>query len=256
MTKDNWIAYKTIVRKEFTRIIRIWSQTLLPPVITQSLYFVIFGKFIGSQVHNINGLNYMSFIIPGLVMMAVINNSFSNVVSSFFGAKFQRNIEEIIVSPTPPWIMMLGYITGGIFRGICVGVLVFLVSSFFIQPHIQHLWLVAVFMFLTAALFTLGGMLNAIYAKKFDDISFFPNFILTPLIYLGGVFYSINSLPKFWQNVSQLNPIVYMIDGFRFSFYDFADIPISKSIFILTFLIFLLSIIILSLLQRGVGIKN
>ena len=255
MAKDIWIAYKTIIRKEIIRIMRIWSQTLLPPVITQFLYFVIFGKFIGSQIQSVKGLSYMAFIVPGLVMMAVINNSFGNVVSSFFGAKFQRNIEELLVSPTPSWVMLLGYVTGGLLRGAGVGVLVFTVSMFFTRPHIQHPELVILFVLLTALLFSLGGLLNAIFAKKFDDVSFFPNFILTPLTYLGGVFYSLNSLPDFWRHLSRWNPIVYMIDGFRFGFYGVADIPVGISIFILTFLIFVFTILAHFLLQRGVGIK-
>ena len=255
MAKDSWIAYLTIVRKETTRILRIWSQTLLPPVITQFLYFVIFGKFIGSQIRAVNGLSYMAFIVPGLVMMAVINNSFGNVVSSFFGAKFQRNIEELLVSPTPSWVMLTGYVTGGLIRGVSVGVLVFVVSTFFTRPHIQHPGIVVFFMLLTSVLFALGGMLNAIFAKKFDDISFFPNFILSPLTYLGGIFYSLHSLPEFWQKFSRLNPIVYMIDGFRYGFYGVADIPLATSIIILTIMIFVFSILAHTLLQRGVGIK-
>lgn len=255
MVEDIWIPYTTIVRKEVTRIMRIWSQTLLPPVITQTLYFVIFGKFIGAQIQSVKGLSYMSFIVPGLVMMSIINSSFANVVSSFFGAKFQRNIEELIVSPTPPWVMLAGYVTGGLIRGLSVGALVFCVSVFFTRPHIEHPALVFFFMILTSILFSLGGVINAIFAKKFDDISFFPNFILTPLTYLGGVFYSLSNLPAAGQHFSSLNPIVYMIDGFRFGFYGVGDIPVFISIIILTILIFVFSILAIYLLNRGVGIK-
>ena len=192
---DQYIAYETIVRKEVTRVFRIWPQTLFPPVITQTLYFLIFGKFIGSQISDIHGIDYMAFIVPGLVMMAVINNSFMNVVGSFFSAKFQRSIEELLVSSASNEAIIAGYVTGGIARGIIVGFLVFVVSIFFTSPQIYHIGIIFSFIFLTAIVFALGGLLNAIFATKFDDISIFPTFVLTPLIYLGGVFYSVNSLP-------------------------------------------------------------
>jgi len=256
MLKKYWITYYTIVRKETTRFMRIWPQTLFPPVITQSLYFLIFGKFIGSQIRDINGISYMAFIIPGLVMMAVINNSFVNVVSSFFSSKFQRSIEELLVSPTPNFIIVAGYISGGILRGLLVGTLVFLVSIFFTRPAIHNVFLIFAFILLTSIVFALGGLLNGLLAKKFDDISIFPTFVLTPLIYLGGVFYSIESLPIFWQNVSKFNPVLYMVNGFRFGFHGFSDVNIVISFFILIIFALLLTSINLILLRRGTGLKS
>ncbi len=252
----NWIAFKTILRKEVVRFLRIWSQTLLPPVITQSLYFIIFGGFIGSQIPDINGVSYMSFIVPGLVMMAVINSSFTNVVSSFFGSKFQKNIEELLVSPTPNWIIVAGYVGGGVLRGLLVGAIVFLVSLFFINPLIHNIWLILLFVILTSVLFALGGLINAIFAKKFDDTMIFPTFILTPLTYFGGVFYSIDRLPAVWQNVSKLNPILYMVDGFRYGFFGFADVNIWVSVSILVGLTIVLASFSERLLRKGIGMKN
>jgi len=253
--RDQYIAYMTIVRKEVTRVFRIWPQTLFPPIITQTLYFLIFGKFIGSQIDDIQGVGYMAFIIPGLVMMAVINSSFMNVVGSFFSAKFQRSIEEILVSSSSNPVIIAGYVTGGVVRGIIVGFLVFLVSIFFTQPQIYHLGIVFAFIFLTAIVFALGGLLNAIFATKFDDISIFPTFILTPLIYLGGVFYSINNLPPFWQKLSKFNPVLYMVNGFRYGFYGFSDVNVLLSFVILAALAIVLTIVNLSLLARGTGLK-
>jgi ABC-2 type transport system permease protein len=256
MFQDQLIAYKTIVRREVTRFTRIWSQTLLPPVITQSLYFVIFGKFIGAQIRSIHGISYMEFIVPGLVMMAVINNSFANVVSSFFSSKFQRSIEELLVSPTQNWVIIAGYATGGLLRGISVGALVFAISFFFTVPTIQHPLIIILFIVLTSIVFSLAGLFNAVFAKNFDDISIFPTFVLTPLTYLGGVFYSIKNLPPFWQSVSQFNPILYMVNGFRYGFYGFTDVHLGMSIFILILFAVILTYINLYLLRKGIGLKN
>ena len=256
MTYTDYIAFKTIVRKEVTRIFRIWSQTLLPPLITQTLYFVIFGKFIGSQIGAIQGISYMSFIVPGLVMMAVIGSSYGNVVSSFFGAKFQRNIEEVLISPTPEWVIVAGYVLGGIIRGVMVGAMVFGVSCFFTHPAIHDIWAVLFFMIVTAALFSLGALINGIFARNFDEVAFFQNFILTPLMYLGGIFYSIHSLPVFWQKVSMLNPLVYMINGFRYGFYGFSDVHLGICGAILIALTATLTILNLWLFKKGIGIKN
>ncbi len=257
MTKHGqYIAYTTIVRKEVTRVLRIWPQTLFPPVITQTLYFLIFGKFIGAQIRDIHGVSYMSFIIPGLVMMAVINNSFMNVVSSFFSSKFQRSIEELLVSSTSNKIIIAGYVTGGVVRGIIVGFLVFLVSIFFTRPQIHHLGIIFPFVFLTAVVFALGGLLNAIFAKKFDDISIFPTFILTPMIYLGGVFYSIDNLPPFWQMISKFNPVLYMVNGFRYGFHGFSDVNVLASFMILVVFAAVLTAVNLVLLARGTGLKT
>ena len=250
------VSLKTIVRKEIVRILRIWTQTLLPPVITQTLYFVIFGKFIGAQIGSIQGIGYMSFIVPGLVMMAVINNSYGNVVSSFFGAKFQRNVEEIMVSPTPNWVIVVGYVVGGVIRGISVGALVFLVSCFFTRPTIYSFPVILIFVILTSVVFSLGGFMNAMFATKFDDVAIVPTFILTPLTYLGGVFYSVHSLPVFWQNVSKLNPILYMVNGFRYGFYGQSDVHVGISVLMLVVLIGILGITNIKLMEKGSGLKN
>lgn len=256
MLQNSFIAFYTILRKEVVRFIRIWTQTLLPPLINQSLYFIIFGTFIGSQISNIQGISYMAYIVPGLVMMAVITSSFSNVAGSFFISKFQRNIEELMVSPVSSWVIIAGYVGGGVLRGILVGAVVFLISAFFTQPTIYNFPLIALFIVLTAVVFSLGGLLNAIFATKFDDISIFPTFVLTPLTYFGGVFYSISNLPAFWQGISKLNPILYMVDGFRYGFYGIADLNIWLSVFILVFFTILLTVLNLHMLNKGIGLRN
>lgn len=251
-----YIAYSTIVRKEVTRVLRIWPQTLFPPVITQTLYFLIFGKFIGSQIDDIQGVSYMAFIVPGLIMMTVINNSFMNVVSSFFSSKFQRSIEELLVSSTSNKTIIAGYVTGGVVRGMIVGFLVFLVSVLFTRPRIYHLGIIFSFIMLTAIVFALGGLLNAIFAKKFDDISIFPTFIMTPMIYLGGVFYSIDNLPPFWRMLSKFNPVLYMVNGFRYGFHGFSDVNVYISFMILIIFAAILITVNLILLARGTGLKT
>lgn len=254
--KTQYIGYQTIVRKEVHRFFRIWTQTLVPPIVTQTLYFLIFGKFIGSQIGDINGISYMAFLVPGLVMMSVINNSFTNVAGSFFSSKFQRSIEEILVSPLSTTAIIWGYVTGSALRGVITGVLVFGVSAFFTHPTIHNFGVIAVFIILTSVVFSLAGLVNAIFAKKFDDIAIFPTFILTPLIYLGGVFYSVNSLPAVWQNVSKLNPVLYMVNGFRYGFYGFSDVNVYTSFLILVFFAVILSVLNGYLLKKGVGLKN
>lgn len=213
---QQWVALSTIVRKEVKRFSRIWVQTLLPPVITMSLYFVIFGKLIGSRVGTMDGIPYMQFVVPGLIMMAVLTNSYSNVTSSFFSTKFQRSIEEILVSPTPNVIILLGYCFGGMARGLSVGLLVTVVSLWFTDIQVHSWPLTIIVVVLTSMFFSLAGFINAVCANTFDDISIVPTFVLTPLTYLGGVFYSVNVLPEFWQWVSQLNPILHMVGAFRY----------------------------------------
>lgn len=250
------IAFYTILRKEVVRFMRIWPQTLFPPIITQSLYFIIFGKFIGSQIREINGISYMAFIVPGLVMMAVINNSFVNVAGSFFSSKFQRSVEELLVSPVRNSVIVAGYAVGGMLRGIIVGILVFVVSIFFTQPKLHNFFIIMAFVVLTATVFALGGLVNGILARKFDDVSIVPTFILIPLTYLGGVFYSVESLPEFWQTVSKFNPILYMVNGFRYGFYGFSDVNIFISLSILCLFAAALSLINLFLLKRGTGLRS
>ncbi|HRI36893.1 MAG TPA: ABC transporter permease [bacterium] len=251
-----FVAFRTIVRKEVVRFMRIWTQTLLPSAITQSLYFLIFGAFIGSQIAPVKGVSYMAFIIPGIVMMAIIMNSYLNVASSFFGAKFQRHVEELLVSPTPDWVILSGYVAGGVLRGMLVGLIVFAVSWAFVHPTIAHPFIILLFGILTALVFSLGGFVNAIFARKFDDVSIVPTFILTPLTYLGGVFYSIDQLPEFWRTISHANPIVYMVDGFRYGFYGFTDISVWISAAVLLGFSVVLTMVALWLLRRGTGMRT
>ena len=250
------VAYLTIVRKESSRFLRIWPQTLLPSVMTTTLYYVIFGTFIGSQIRPIEGYSYIQYIVPGLVMMAVITNAFTNVASSFFSAKFQRQIEELLVSPVSPLVVIAGYVTGGVLRGLLVGVLVLGVSLFFTHLTLHSLFFMLLFIFLTALLFSLAGLLNAIYAKDFDGVSIVPTFVLVPLTYLGGVFYSVSMLPPFWKTVSQLNPILYMVNGFRYSFLGISDANVTFSLLILIIVTAFLFWANLSLFKTGWGLRS
>ncbi|MFT6101577.1 MAG: ABC-2 type transport system permease protein [Granulosicoccus sp.] len=253
---EQWIALNTIVRKEIVRFTRIWVQTLLPPVITMGLYFVIFGTLIGSRIGEMDGFSYMEFVVPGLIMMSVITNSYSNVVSSFFGVKFQRSIEELLVSPTPNYIILLGYVSGGVCRGLLVGFVVTLVSFFFTDLSIHSLPITIAIVFMTAIVFALAGFFNAVFARTFDDISIVPTFILTPLTYLGGVFYSISLLPPFWQSVSQLNPILYMVNAFRYGILGISDINITYAFLGVVVFIVLLTVTCLHLLARGTRLRS
>ncbi|AMA64806.1 Inner membrane transport permease YadH [Candidatus Arsenophonus lipoptenae] len=251
-----WVAMKTIWIKEITRFARIWVQTLLPPVITMSLYFIIFGSLIGEKIGNMEGVNYMQFIVPGLIMMSVITNAYTNVCSSFFGAKFQKSIEELLVAPVPTHIVIIGFVGGGVSRGGLVGILVTLVSIFFVPLDIYSWWMVIITVLMTSILFSLAGLLNAIFAKTFDDISIIPTFVLTPLTYLGGVFYSLSLLPDFWQKISKLNPIVYMISGLRYGFLGISDVVLSITLSVLVIFIIILYSIAWYLIERGHGLKN
>lgn len=249
-------AFQTIFTKELLRFTRIWLQTILPPVITTVLYYIIFGNLIGSRIGEMDGFSYIDFIVPGLILMAVITNSYSNVVSSFFSSKFQRHVEELIVSPVPNWVILAGYVSGGVARGVLVGIAVTGVSLFFTDIQVQSYgWTLTVFI-LTAILFSLAGFINAVYADSFDDISIIPTFVLTPLTYLGGVFYSISMLPDFWQQVSLANPILYMVNAFRYGLLGVSDIPIGAALGIVVLFIVALTGFSLRLLNRGVGIKS
>lgn len=255
-THEKLVALKTIATKEILRFSRIWIQTILPPVITTALYFVIFGNLIGPRIGKMDGFDYMAFIIPGLIMMAVITNSYANVVSSFYGSKFQRHIEEMIISPTPNYIILLGFICGGVARGLTVGVAVTIVSLVFHPLNIHSLWIMFSMIILTAILFSLAGLINGVYAKSFDDISIIPTFVLTPLTYLGGIFYSINMLPEFWQQLSLANPILYMVNAFRYGFLGISDISLMTSYVIIISFIITLYIFSLYLLKKGHGIRT
>ncbi|MBU3823824.1 MAG: ABC transporter permease [Candidatus Oceanisphaera merdipullorum] len=222
-----YVAFKSILTREVVRFARIWVQTLVPPAITMTLYFVIFGNLIGSRIGDMDGFSYMAFIVPGLIMMSVITNSYSNVASSFYSSKFQNNIEELLVAPVPTYVIIAGYVGGGVVRGLLVGLIVSLVSLFFVELHIEHLFSVILTVFLTSVLFALAGLLNAIYARSFDNISIIPTFILTPLTYLGGVFYSISLLPSIWQTISHVNPVLYMVNAFRYGFLGVSDVRLS-----------------------------
>ena len=250
------IAYRTIVVREIRRFARIWQQTLLPPAITIALYFVIFGTLIGPRIGDMSGFSYIEFVVPGLIMMSVITNAYGNVVSSFYGSKFQRNIEELLVSPVPNIVILLGYVTGGVARGLSVGLIVTLLSLFFTQLQIHSLLTTVTIVFLTAILFSLAGFINAIFAGSFDDISIIPTFVLTPLTYLGGVFYSINMLPGIWQKISLLNPVVYLVSGFRWSFYENSDVSITTSVVMITVFMFLCLAIIAWIFKTGFRLKN
>lgn len=254
--QQQWVALSTIVTKEVRRFTRIWVQTLLPPAITMSLYFVIFGNLVGSRIGQMGGFDYMQYIVPGLIMMSVITSSYANVVSSFYSAKFQRSIEEILVSPVPHGIVLTGYVLGGVARGIAVGLIVTLVSFFFTKLSLHHAFIMMYTVVMTAVLFSLGGFINAVYAKSFDDISIVPTFVLTPLTYLGGVFYSIDLLPAFWQGVSLLNPIVYMVNAFRYGVLGVSDVSIWFSLGMITVMSALLFLFSLRLLQRGTGLRQ
>ena len=255
-SKNNVIALKSILYKEVNRFMRIWVQTLVPPAITISLYFVIFGELIGSRIGQMGGFDYMSFIVPGLIMMSVITNSYSNVASSFFSAKWQRNVEEMLVAPVPNWVIVAGYVGGGMARGMLVGAIVTLVSLLFVDIQIHNIWVIIVTVSLTSATFALGGLINAIFAGSFDDISIIPTFILTPLTYLGGVFYSISLLPDFWQGVSQINPIVYMVKAFRYGFLGISDVSLTLSFIVLGIFIVTLFAIAMTLITKGIGLRS
>lgn len=253
-------ALYTIWIKECTRFLRIWVQTLVPPAITMSLYFVIFGKLMGDRIGPIDGSSYMEFIVPGLIMMAVITSSYSNVSSSFFSAKFQRNVEEILVAPVPTWVVIMGFVGGGVARASIIGVVVIFVSMFFVDIKIAHYAVIIVTTLLTSILFATAGLINGIYAKSFDDISIIPTFVLTPLTYLGGVFYSASMLEKvfndFWQGVIQINPIYHMVNAFRYGFLGSADVNIILALSMLVGLNVLLFAVAYRLLSTGTGIRT
>ena len=256
MANRNFIALRTIWIKECTRFLRIWVQTLVPPAITMTLYFVIFGSLIGSRIGQMDGFSYMEFIVPGLIMMAVITNSYANVSSSFFSAKFQRNVEELLVAPVPNWIIIAGFVGGGVARAVLIGIIVTFVSMLFVDVTIYNPLIIVITLLLTSTLFATAGLINAVYARNFDDISVIPTFVLTPLTYLGGVFYSMSLLPEFWQWVSKANPIVYMVNGFRYGFLGVSDVSFVTSISVLVVFNVALLTVAYQLINRGVGIRT
>jgi len=256
LMKVNLVGFNTIVIREFNRIIRIWGQTIVPPAITATLYFVIFGSLIGSRIGDMGGYTYIQYIAPGLIMMSVITNSYGNVVSSFFGAKFGKHIEELLVSPLPAWLIVGGYMVGGIVRGLLVGGLVTVITLIFTHLKIHNIAVVVSAVLLSSVVFSLAGMINAVFAKNFDQISFIPTFVLTPLTYLGGVFYNVAQLPSPWKEISYANPILYMVNAFRYGLLDDADINLGVAYAVMLGFVVLFGAICLSLLNRGVGLRS
>ena len=251
-----WVAFSTILVKEIRRFMRIWQQTLLPPAITMTLYFIIFGNLIGSRIGQMSGLDYMSFIMPGLIMMSVINSAYANVSSSFFSNKFQRSVEELLVAPVPNSVILAGFVFGGVARGLLIGIIVSVVAIFFTDVQVHNFWVLSSIVLLSSILFSLGGFINALYAEKFDDVSIVPTFILTPLSYLGGVFFSTDVLPEGWRLVSEFNPILYMVNGFRFGMLGVSDVNLATCYVILLSVIIILTAYSMWLLKRGKGIRS
>lgn len=256
---QRWVSFYTMVRKDVVRMFRIWVQTFLPSVITSSLYFLIFGSILGSQIGDIQGVSYMTFVVPGLVMLAIVTTSYANTSFTFFSSKFfARSIDEILVSPTPPWIMIAGFVGGGVVRGVLVGTLVLLVSLFFtgLSLSIHSAFIILGFAILTSLVFALAGLVNGIYAKSIDGINIVPTFVLTPLVYLGGIFYSIESLPGWWQTITYANPIFYLINGFRYGFLGITDVPIAASVGILLAMASVLIALNWYFIRTGLGLKQ
>jgi ABC-2 type transport system permease protein len=255
-TKAEWIGFQTIIIREFSRIVRIWGQTVVPPAVTATLYFIIFGSLIGRRVGQMGGYDYMQFIAPGLIMMNVITNSYANVVSSFFGAKFGKHLEEMLVSPLPNWLIVAGYVGGGVLRGVLVGAVVTIVALFFTRLALTHVFAIISAVLLTSIVFSLGGFINALYAKNFDHISWFPTFVLTPLTYLGGVFYSISMLPNWAHIASHANPILYMVSAFRYGFLGTTDVDLRLAYGIMVGSSVGMFVLAVALLNRGTGIRD
>ncbi|MEO8995051.1 MAG: ABC transporter permease [Rhodanobacter sp.] len=255
-TRSNLIALATIARREVMRILRIWTQTLIPPAITMTLYFLIFGGLIGSRVGKMDGIGYMDFIVPGLVMMSVIQNSYGNISSSFFGAKFGRHVEELLVSPMPNWVILTGYVAGSVLRGLMVGVLVLCIAMFFTTVRIPHPLVMASSVLLGAVIFSLAGFINAVFAQKFDDIAIVPTFILTPLTYLGGVFYSVKLLPGWAEAATYANPIFHMVNAFRYGLLGVSDVPLGIAYVLMVGFVVILGALALWLLKKGVGLRS
>jgi ABC-2 type transport system permease protein len=256
LLKTNIVGFNTIVIREFNRIIRIWAQTIVPPAITATLYFIIFGSLIGRRIGDMGGYDYIQYIAPGLIMMSVVTNSYGNVVSSFFGAKFGKHIEELLVAPLPNWLIVIGYMIGGVVRGLLVGAVVTIITLIFTRLHISNVGIVVSAVLLSSIVFSLAGMINAVFAKNFDQISFIPTFVLTPLTYLGGVFYTISLLPEWAQHISHANPILYMVNAFRYGFLGVSDVDIVLAYGIMIGAALVLFAVCVWLMYRGVGTRE
>lgn len=254
--KINLIAYLTLSRREVSRFLRVWPQSIMPSAITMALYFLVFGRFVGSRIGSMGGVDYMDFIAPGLVMMAVITNSYANSAFGFFMAKFQHSIEECLVAPMPSWVILLGYTTAGVLRGVIVGVMVMFIAMIFGGFSLQHFWLMLAVILLSSLLFSLAGLLNGVFAKSFDDVTIIPTFVLTPLTYLGGVFYSINLLDPFWKKISLFNPVLYMVNAFRYGIVGISDISIFRAMIILLSIVITLLFLDIYVLDKGIGFRE
>ncbi len=256
---QKWTSFYTMIRKDVVRMFRIWVQTFLPSVVTSSLYFLVFGTVLGSQIGDMQGVDYMTFVVPGLVMLAIVTTSYANTSFTFFSSKFfMRSIDEILVSPTPPWIMIAGFVGGGVVRGVIVGTLVLLVSLFFtgLSLTVHNLLIILLFAILTSLVFALAGLVNGIYAKSIDGINIVPTFVLTPLVYLGGIFYSVEALPTWWQTITYMNPLFYIINGFRYGFLGITDVSITTSVIILIALVAALVALNWYFIRTGMGLKQ
>ncbi|HRQ66005.1 ABC transporter permease [Dokdonella sp.] len=252
----NLIALGTVTRREVARILRIWTQTLLPSAITMTLYFVIFGTMVGSRIGEMApGVGYIDYIVPGLIMMAVITNCYGNISSSFFGAKFGHYVEEMLASPMPGWVILSGYVAGAVLRGVMVSIIVLIISLFFTDIHLHHPLITLVTVLLTAVVFSLAGFVNAVFARKFDDIALVPTFVLAPLTYLGGVFYSVNALGTPWREISYANPVLYMVNAFRYGLLDLTDVSLSVAFAVMAGLAVVLAAVSLYILERGIGLR-
>lgn len=256
VARARWIGFQTIILREFGRILRIWGQTIVPSAVTAALYFVIFGTLIGRRIGQMDGVDYMQFIAPGLIMMAVITNAYANVSSSFFGAKFQRFLEEISVSPMPDWLVVLGYVSGGVLRGLLVGLAVTIISLVFTHLPVHHVLVIFAAVLLTAVVFSLAGFINGVFAKNFDQVNWIPTFILTPLTYFGGVFYSINLLPPWAQSLSHANPVLHMVNAFRYGFLGRSDVDVVLAFAIMLGAALILFAVALTLMRRGTGLRD
>jgi len=256
VTRANLTALYTVARREVVRILRIWPQTLVPPAITMTLYFLIFGSLIGRRIGDMGGFTYMDFIVPGLVMMSIIQNAYGNISSSFFGAKFGRHVEELLVSPMPNWVILTGYVAGGVLRGLMVGAIVLGIAMFFTPVRIPHPLITLTTVLLGATIFSLAGFVNAVFARKFDDIAIVPTFILTPLTYLGGVFYSVTLLPGWAETLTHANPIFYMVNAFRYGLLGVSDVPVATAYALMLAFVVALSALGIFLLRRGIGLRS
>ncbi len=256
MAHPNLVALGTIFRRELNRILRIWGQTLVPPAITMTLYFIIFGNLIGRRIGEMGGMPYIDYIVPGLIMMSVITSSYGNISSSFFGAKFGRHVEELLVSPMPSWVILSGYVAGAVMRGLMVGAIVLVVAFFFTRVQVHNVLVTLTSVLLASVVFSLAGFVNAVYARKFDDIAIVPTFVLTPLTYLGGVFYSVSMLPDFWRNASLGNPILYMVNAFRYGLLGVSDVSLWLAYAVMLGFAVALGGFGMLLLNRGVGLRT